>query len=288
MDGLIPIYLLCGSNSSLRTFPHLVQFFYCRTVELIELARENDVHLLCLPAHCTHLLQPLDVGLFKPFKSYFSKACSNYLAKNPGQVVTPEKLSSLIAEAWPCTFTPVNTMSGFKKAGIGEVTNRQLGPSKVFHQPQPNNENTSAKTGPILSSSGSPLFFEEKEALFRKRYAENYDLGDPEYVAWLKIAHPEVNVSVTISDTDSSSSMTCGASSATSSSKTGSAVSETTDLSGILVVPRKKKAALTAKAVCITSTEVLEELKIKEAEVEQQKVIKQQEQEKKLEKKGKR
>ena len=31
------------------------------SIGLIELARANDVHLLCLPAHTTHILQPLDV-----------------------------------------------------------------------------------------------------------------------------------------------------------------------------------------------------------------------------------
>lgn len=43
------------------------------SIKLIELARANDVHLLCLPAHTTYILQPLDVGVFKPFKTYFSK-----------------------------------------------------------------------------------------------------------------------------------------------------------------------------------------------------------------------
>ena len=35
------------------------------SLEVIELAQENDVHLLCLPSHMSHLLQPLDVGVFK-------------------------------------------------------------------------------------------------------------------------------------------------------------------------------------------------------------------------------
>jgi hypothetical protein len=35
------------------------------SIELIELAQSNNIHLLCLPAHTTHLLQPLDVGVFK-------------------------------------------------------------------------------------------------------------------------------------------------------------------------------------------------------------------------------
>ena len=63
----------------------------------IEMARANGIHLLCWPACCTHVLQPLDIDLFK---SYFSKACTTYLACNPGHVVTPGKLALLVADAW--------------------------------------------------------------------------------------------------------------------------------------------------------------------------------------------
>ena len=33
------------------------------SLDVIRLARENDASFLCLPAHTTHLLQPLDVGV---------------------------------------------------------------------------------------------------------------------------------------------------------------------------------------------------------------------------------
>ena len=84
------------------------------SIELIELAKENDIHLLCLPSHTTHILQPLDVGVFKSFKCNFSKACSKYLGKHPGVVVTPDTLASLVAEASLTSFTAVNIMGGFK------------------------------------------------------------------------------------------------------------------------------------------------------------------------------
>jgi len=71
------------------------------SIEVIELARVNDVHLLCLPAHTTHILQPLDVGVFKSFKTHFSKACRAYLTKHPGRVITTDVIASLVAEAWP-------------------------------------------------------------------------------------------------------------------------------------------------------------------------------------------
>ena len=88
------------------------------SIKLIELARANDVHLLCLPAHTTHILQPLDMGVFKPFKTYFSKACTSYLAKHPGRVITNDMIASLVATAWANTFSPNNIMGGFRKTGI--------------------------------------------------------------------------------------------------------------------------------------------------------------------------
>ena len=107
------------------------------SIDLIELVRANEVHLLCLPSPTIHILQPLDVGVFKSFKTNFSKACSKYLLKHPGRVVTTDVLASLVAEAWPDAFTTVNFMAGFKKTGIYplnpvEVTDQQLAPSKAF------------------------------------------------------------------------------------------------------------------------------------------------------------
>ena len=78
------------------------------SIEVLELARANNIHLLCLPAHTTHVLQPLDVGVFKSFKSHFSKACSKYMSSQPGRVVTTDILASLVAEAWPNSFTSVH------------------------------------------------------------------------------------------------------------------------------------------------------------------------------------
>ena len=37
------------------------------SVDVIE-TRISGVHMLCLPAHTSHILQPLDVGVFKSLK----------------------------------------------------------------------------------------------------------------------------------------------------------------------------------------------------------------------------
>ena len=91
--------------------------------------------MLCLPAHTTHILQPLDVGVFK---SFYYKACKKRIAEHPNRVITTDQIASLVGTAWPQALTAVNIMSGFKKCGIyplnaGEVTDRQLAPSTLFN-----------------------------------------------------------------------------------------------------------------------------------------------------------
>ena len=57
-------------------------------VPLIEWAQKHNIILFMLPAHTSHLLQPLDVGVFGPFKVSYYNECRNYLRKHPGQIIT--------------------------------------------------------------------------------------------------------------------------------------------------------------------------------------------------------
>ena len=204
-----PILLLLDGHSS-----HV-------TVEAIELARKHNVHMLCLPAHTTHILQPLDVGVFKSLKANYYKACKKYITDHPGRVVTTENIASLLAVAWPLAVTPVNIMSGFKKCGIyplnpGEVTDRQIVPSKATEQsqsvsvPSPSNNpsekvtdqpqsvsaslsnNPSETSGSdAVSTVPSQPINQDHERLFEKRYQEGYDVYDEQYLEWLRHHHPD-------------------------------------------------------------------------------------------------
>ena len=73
------------------------------------------------------------------------------------------------------------------------VSDRQIAPSKAVRCQSPKKTNPESNTSELL-------FSPEKEALYQERYEEKYDLNDPGYVAWLKINHPDVEVSTTLSE----------------------------------------------------------------------------------------
>ena len=224
------------------------------SIELIEMARENNVCLLCLPAHTSHILQPLDVGVFKSFKSSFNKACGNYMKQNPGRVITTDVLASMVGQAYPTAFTPVNIFSGFKKTGIypfnpSAVDDRQLAPSTALLKKTTPTSGATLSEQPLPedeSSDGQPMLFSpEKEKRFARQFEEGYDiLDDMEYVAWIRINHPERCFSVGSSSSVSASSHANHVSPVTNTSSNPNSEdhpSENDVLSDILVLPKPKE-----------------------------------------------
>jgi hypothetical protein len=66
------IFLLDGHNSHF-------------TFKTLSLAAENDIKIFCFPSHLTHLLQPLDVGVFGPFKQKYNSLFEEWKSKNIDQ-----------------------------------------------------------------------------------------------------------------------------------------------------------------------------------------------------------
>lgn len=60
---------------------------HTKNIDLIEEARKTGFILFCLPPHCSHKLQPLDI--------YFMKPLSKFLRGNLGKVVTLAHIASL-------------------------------------------------------------------------------------------------------------------------------------------------------------------------------------------------
>lgn len=256
------------------------------SIEAIEYSKVNGIFILCLPSHTSHILQPLDIGVFKSFKTYFSKAGARYMADHPGCVITTDKLASLVADAWPHALTQLNIMSGFQKSGLfpfnpSVVDDRCTAPAKVFHTSNGTSskskiENPMSVVNDDCHSKSSDLeneqelFSPEQEKLFAKCYEEGYNLADPTYIAWLKLNHADRCVSVS-SDAALSESTAPSSTVPKSKSSTSSDV-----LSEILALPsvppqQKHRNAMNNKAVCVT--DMLDDLKLQEAKKMEEKAL---------------
>jgi len=94
-------------------------------LQLINLARENHVTLLCLPPHSSHRLQPLDVCFMKPVMTFYAQEVQNWLRSHPGRVVTMYQIAELFGAAYMRAATLHTAVSGFLKTGIFPV-NRNI------------------------------------------------------------------------------------------------------------------------------------------------------------------
>ena len=91
---------------------------HTKSLELIDLARENGVIMLCLPPHCTHRLQPLDITFMKPLSVYYEQEVKKWLRQNPGRVVTQFQIAQLFGKAYLRSATMITAINGFSTPGI--------------------------------------------------------------------------------------------------------------------------------------------------------------------------
>ena len=72
---------------------------YC-TLDSILYARENGITLANFPPHCSHRLQPLDVGVMRPFIGKLRVAQNDWMTANGGKVITVCHLALLTNAAY--------------------------------------------------------------------------------------------------------------------------------------------------------------------------------------------
>jgi hypothetical protein len=90
------------------------------TEEIHALALENNIHLLCLPAHTTHKLQPLDVGIFGPLATAFSRRCDEVLDQT-GQEIPIDDFVKEYMVARAEAFKPETIKKAFTKSGLNPL-----------------------------------------------------------------------------------------------------------------------------------------------------------------------
>ena len=143
------------------------------TLQLIEMAKEHNVIIYVFPPHTTHILQPLDVGVFKPLKSVWSQVLKTYTLETMAARVDRLIFPSLLAKMWPNVLLPEHLIGGFRGTGVhplsrDAISNSQLKTSTPFQQAsQSSSSNNTPVTLRIARFFGD--LFENKDAKVNKK-----------------------------------------------------------------------------------------------------------------------
>ena len=119
------------------------------SLDLTDWARENNIILFVLPPHCSHILQPKDIGCFGPLQVINNQECLTFSRLNH-KLVTRYDVCSLACKAYTAALSPTNLRSAFAKAGIFpfqtaaqiiESLGNKISPSELYSNKDISEEN---------------------------------------------------------------------------------------------------------------------------------------------------
>lgn len=96
-------------------------------VDIIEWAQAHNIILHILPAHTSHVLQPLDVGCFGPLQRIYDNECHKTIRQN-SSVITRYNICELASKAYQKALSTENLQSSFKRAGIFPLNKNCINP----------------------------------------------------------------------------------------------------------------------------------------------------------------
>lgn len=131
---------------------------HVKNLPLIENARKNHVHILAIPPHTSHRLQPLDVAFMFPLSNFYTQELKNWQRNKPNKVIELSDISQIFTKAYLRAATLSNAESGFRKTGIRPYdphvfTEIDFAPAELTERAPPINS-----TAPAPSTSNINLY----------------------------------------------------------------------------------------------------------------------------------
>ncbi|XP_071095056.1 uncharacterized protein [Haliotis cracherodii] len=143
------------------------------SIPLITWARENNIVLFVLPAHTSHVLQPMGVGCFGPFSKVYNNLRHKSMRENASSSIDKHLICELACKAYNLSLTTSNLQSSFRKCGIypfdkSTTTKINFAPFTVFKQASKSNgENDDGDQTSSLTDVTT--FFQDKEDVLSKK-----------------------------------------------------------------------------------------------------------------------
>jgi hypothetical protein len=106
------------------------------TPEILSKASDNGIHLVTFPSHTTHLLQPLDVGVYKPLTKGWKKEVEKCLTEHSGAKPDRYDFNRVLHSAYRGVFQSTSACNSFAKTSLvpfnrDAVADEAIAPSLV-------------------------------------------------------------------------------------------------------------------------------------------------------------
>ena len=88
------------------------------SIQVVDLAIENDIHIICLPPHSSHAWQPLDVCVYGPVKKCWQLILREFYTKVGYANVSKYQFGKLFSLLQKVAFLPEHAVTGFRKTGL--------------------------------------------------------------------------------------------------------------------------------------------------------------------------
>lgn len=143
------------------------------SVGLCEWASQHGIVLFILPAHTSHLLQPLDVACYGPFQRMYNAECHK-LIKQTAATINRFNVCETACKVYSRALSSENAQSGFKRTGIyplnkEAVPKEFLIPAEVYCEENDNCSQDTVPGGIVINSDTLPVnIFQEKENNLRQ------------------------------------------------------------------------------------------------------------------------
>jgi hypothetical protein len=120
------------------------------TMDFLNYCDKNKIIPAILPPHSTHTLQPLDVVMFKPLSTAYSKELTTYLHNGQGLAgIKKGDFFHLFWKAWVSTFTQTLILRSFETTGIAPLQPNVI--LQRFDKPSPESSDGNSSSNSVYS-----------------------------------------------------------------------------------------------------------------------------------------
>ena len=149
----------------------------------------NNIHLLYLPAHASHVLQPLDVGVFSSLKQAYRMFLDDFIKRSAARAIGKPMFLILYQKARKKAFSSSNIVAGWRHTGLWPQSCRKALQNRFVvaeDPPQPAEAQARPRTPQIkpehpenTSQASQPVFLTPKGHRQLRESMEKIGTRDP-------------------------------------------------------------------------------------------------------------